>query len=438
MTDQRHNGRVARDPLEIDDAEIWEQLEPGAYGLGSAIEDLSPDERALRDRARAFAEAELRPWAAHWDEEEVFPARSYEKLREAGLLGLTVPEAYGGGGRPIVEGCIVVEELARCCASSAMIAQPFLNGPWRAVYVLGTEDQRRRYLPGVAAGERHFAIGMSEPGAGSSGTDLAATLTPDGDGYRLRGVKCWVTGGAEADTIIVFCRAPGTAGPKGIGAVLVGRGAEGMAEPEVDPKMGIRGVAEAVLRFDDTPIAASDVLVVPDPDSKRGAEILVNQFNPERCGNAAMCTGIAQAALDDSITHLRARQQFGRPLVEFQGLQWQLAEMATDVEVSRILTWRAARSTVDGFPDQTATIMAKYVSSQMVQRVTNQAIQMHGARGYSRRWPVERYFRDARGLTMGGGTAEVMRNILAGIAVGTRFSQRRPATGALPVDGAAS
>jgi alkylation response protein AidB-like acyl-CoA dehydrogenase len=199
-----------------------------------------------------------------------------------------------------------------------------------------------------------------------------------------------------------------------------------MAPPEVDPKMGIRGVAEAVLRFDDVYIAAEDVLVAPDPASKRGAEILVNQFNPERCGNAAMCTGIAQAALDDSVTHLRARRQFGRPLVEFQGLQWQLAEMAMDVEVSRILTWRAARSTIDGFPDQTATIMAKYFSSEMVQRVTNQAIQMHGARGYSRRWPVERYFRDSRGLTMGGGTAEVMRNILAGITVGTRFSQRPP------------
>lgn len=436
MTDQRHHAPVddpvraddgvIDDPLRIDETAIWERLTPGSYGLASAIGDLSEGERELRDRARAFAESELRPFAAQWDEEEVFPARSYARLREAGLLGLTIPEVYGGGGRPIIEGCIVVEELARCCASSAMIAQPFLNGPWRAVHVLGSEEQRQRYLPGVAAGTRHFAIGMSEPGAGSSGTDLATTLTPDGDGYRLRGVKCWVTGGAEADTIVVFCRAPGTAGPRGIGAVLLERGAEGMAPPEVDPKMGIRGVAEAVLRLDDVYVGPDDVLVAPDPASKRGAEILVNQFNPERCGNAAMCTGIAQAALDDSVTHLRARRQFGRPLVEFQGLQWQLAEMAMDVEVSRLLTWRAARSTIDGFPDQTATIMAKYFSSEMVQRVTNQAIQMHGARGYSRRWPVERYFRDARGLTMGGGTAEVMRNILAGITVGTRFSQRPP------------
>jgi 3-sulfinopropanoyl-CoA desulfinase len=164
---------------------------------------------------------------------------------------------------------------------------------------------------------------------------------------------------------------------------------------------------------------------MPNPDTKDGARVLVNQFNPERCGNAAMCVGLGQGALDATIGYLKTRQQFGRHLAEFQGLQWKVADMAMDVEIARMLLWRAARSAEDGFPEQRGTILAKLHSSEMVLRVTNQAIQSLGARGYSRRWPVERMFRDGRGLAIGGGTAEVMRNMLAGLVLDTRMSQRR-------------
>jgi alkylation response protein AidB-like acyl-CoA dehydrogenase len=303
--------------------------------------------------------------------------------------------------------------------------QPFLNGPWRAIYVLGSDEMKSRLLPRVADGTNHFAIAMSEPGAGSAGTDLRATLTAEGDGFRLSGVKCWITGGREADTIIVFARLAGTSGPYGIGAVVITGRPAGMGEFHVDPKMGIRGVAECMVEFDNVRIEPENVLVMPEAGSKRGTSILVNQFNPERCGNAAMCTGIAQAALDASIGHLNARQQFGRPLSDFQGMKWKIADMALDVHVSRMLVWRAARSAGDGFPDQTDTLMAKLHSSEMVQRVTNSAIGIHGARGYSRRWPVERYFRDGRGLVMGGGTPEVMRNVLGSQVLGVSGSQRR-------------
>ena len=222
---------------------------------------------------------------------------------------------------------------------------------------------------------------MSEPGAGSAGTDLKAELRPDGDGFRLHGTKCWITGGREADTIVVFCRAPGSSGPRGIGAVLVNRGLDGVDEALVDPKMGFRGVAEATIHFDGAFIDPADVLIRPDTSSKRGASILVDQFNPERCGNAAMTTGVAQAALDDSVAHVKQRLQFGRSLSSFQGIQWTLADMALDVEVARLLTWRAARSaSATGFPDQRATVMAKLHASEMVQRVTNNALQLHGAR----------------------------------------------------------
>ncbi|SNR55669.1 hypothetical protein SAMN06265355_104121 [Actinomadura mexicana] len=406
--------------------DVWDPAlldpEPTYDGMWA---ELTPHQREIRERAREVAVRELRPMAGHWDETEEFPRKTFEAVLEAGLVGLTVPKQYGGQGESLFEGCIAVEELARACLSTAMSVQPFLNGPWRAIHVLGTEEMKDRLLPGVAAGTNHFAIAMSEPAAGSAGTDLRATLTPDGDGFRLTGTKCWITGGHVADTIIVFARLAGTAGPYGIGAVVLTGRPDGVGEFHIDPKMGIRGVAECLVHFDNVRIDPEDVLVMPEEHSKKGTGILVNQFNPERCGNAAMCTGLGQAALDASVGHLNARRQFGRPLAEFQGLQWKIADMALDVHVSRMLLWRAARSGGGGFPDQTATLMAKLHSSEMVQRVTNTAIGVHGARGYSRRWPVERYFRDGRGLTMGGGTPEVMRNVLGAQVLGVSGSQRR-------------
>lgn len=414
----------AAEPFFDPSSEVWEPAPVVHADSQSFWDELTPEQADIRRRAREVAETELRPWARHWDENELFPDRSLQAVKDAELLDLCVPAEYGGQGRGLFEGVIVVEELARACLASAMAVQPYLNGPWRAVHVLGTGEQRARLLPGVADGSRHFAIGMSEPGAGSAGTDLSCELRPDGSGFRLHGTKTWVTGGREAKSIIVFCRAPGSVGPYGIGAVLVNGSPEGMSKPAVDPKMGIRGVAECTVTFHGTRIEPEDVLILPKPDSKRGAEVLVNQFNPERCGNAAMCTGLGQGALDASVAHLKARRQFGRTLSEFQGLQWTVADMSMQVEVSRMLVWRAARAQTGGFPPHKETIMAKLYSSEMVQRVTNAAVQIHGARGYSRRWPLERMYRDGRGLSIGGGTAEVMRNMLAGIVLDQRLSQR--------------
>lgn len=386
---------------------------------------LSPDQEALRDRARALAD-ELRPAAARWDDEETFPESSLNALRRSGLLGVTVSVEHGGGGLGVVEACLVLEELARGCLASALVAQMFLNGPPRAIARLGTAEQQRRFLPDVASGEAYWAVAMTEPDAGSAGTDLQTTLRSDGDGLRLTGRKWAITGGARADRFLVFCRAAGTKGPRGIGAVAVPRGAPGFADPVTEPKMGMRGVAEAALTFDDVPIADEDVIIAPDPDSSRGAALLVRQFNPERCGNAAMCIGVAQAALDDAIAFAKQREQFGRPIVEFQGIQWKLADMAVELDAARLLTWRAAASDDDGFPEVRATAMAKLYAGEMAQRVTNEAIQVHGHRGYLRSYPVERYFRDVRGLALGGGTAEMLRNLLAAEVTGMRFSQRRP------------
>lgn len=386
--------------------------------------ELTTQQQALRDRARALSDVELRPHAARWDEEEIFPERSFEAMADAGLLGLTVPPEYGGQGLGVLEACIVLEELAHGCLASAMIAQMFLNGPPRALATLGTQAQKQRHLPAVAAGQGYWAVAMTEPGAGSAGTELVTTLHRTGDGYRLRGEKWAITGGMRAGQFLVFCRAEGTSGASGIGAVIVRRGAPGFAEPEAEPKMGGRGVAEASLRFDDVPIAEDDIVLFPDPASKVGARMLVQQFNPERCGNAAMCIGVARAALDDSVAFTREREQFGRRIAEFQGIQWKLADMAVDIDSAQLLLWRATLTDDGGFPRMHETAMAKLVAGEMAQRVTNQAIQLHGHRGYTRTRPIERYFRDVRGMALGGGTAEIMRNLIGAEVSGVRVSQR--------------
>jgi alkylation response protein AidB-like acyl-CoA dehydrogenase len=391
--------------------------------------ELDAEQRELQSLAREVAAA-VRPHAQRWDEEETFPESSLDVLRSSGLLGLTVPVEHGGRGKGVLEACLVLEEIAAGCMATAIVAQMFLNGPPRALAVVGTQEQQARLLPGVARGERYFAIAMTEPGAGSSGTELTTQLERGPDGVlRLNGTKCYITGGNRADTLLVFCRAAGSAGARGIGAVLVEQGQRGFQVTGTSPKMGSRGVAEATLRFEDVEIGDDQVVIPPDPDSTAGARMLLRQFNPERCGNAAMCIGVAQAALDDAVAYTAQRQQFGRPIVEFQGLQWKLADMAVRIETARLALWRAAVSSEEGFPALRHTAVAKLVANEAAQFVTNEAIQLHGHRGYTRELPVERYFRDVRGMALAGGTSEVLRNIIAEHVAGRRFEQR-PRAGA--------
>ncbi len=400
--------------------------------LDSVSEPVIPPVREIEDgplgevrrRAREVAAA-IAPDAARWDAEDRFPEPSYAALRDAGLLRLTVPAEHGGDGLGVPEACAVLEELAGSCFASAMLAQLYLNGPPRAIDRLGTPEQRARYLPEVAAGRRLIAIAITERDAGSAATELATTLTPDGaGGFRLDGGKCYTTGGHAADVVLVFARLAGTSGSRGIGAVLVDRSAEGFSSRESAPKMGGRGMAEADLRFDGVRIDADDVLVAPDGGSSAGAALMLRQFNPERCGNAAMTLGCAGTALELSLRHVRTRRQFGRELAEFQGLQWKLADMAIRLDGARLLLARAAASDEAGFPATRATAMAKVAANEAAEWICAQAIQLHGHAGYTRALPLERLYRDARGMSLAGGTVEIMRNVLAGELLGRRFSQR--------------
>jgi hypothetical protein len=415
------------DELNVPEALIGAEVAETMRELGIAplVPPDEPDDiAALRARAAQVAN-QIAPDAKRWDEEERFPERSWRAIVDAGLNALSVPERYGGEGRGVREACVVLEELAHVCFASALATQMYLNGPPRAILRLGTEEQHERYLPGTASGERAWAIAISEPWAGSSATELRCEAAPDGEGFRLSGTKCYITNAARATSLLVFCRLPGTTGAKGIGALVVEQDANGMQLVSDQPKMGGRGVPEYVLGFEEVRIDPQAVILAPQADSSRGAAIMLKQFNPERCGNSAMCLGAARAALELSLVHLRRRRQFGREIAEFQGLQWKVVDMACKLDAARMMLMRAAESDDDGFPSTRYTSMAKVFVNESAEEICREAIQIHGHWGYTRDLPLERFYRDVRGMTLGGGTSEIMRNVAAGELLGRRFPQTR-------------
>ena len=369
------------------------------------------DQQALRQLARDVAQRELAPNARHWDETEEFPEASWDALRKAELFGITIGERWGGAGFGDVEAAIVLEELARVDVSSAILAQLIFNGPPRAIEHLGSDFMRDEWLPIAASGEGLFCIGISETEAGSAVTDMRARLTPDGDGYRLNAYKNYVTGGHKARACLVWCRFPGSEGAKGIGSVLVDLNSDGVTVAGTHVKMGLRGTSEAELAFDDVYVSPEHVLVAGDADTTESFKTLISHINHERCGNAAMCIGAAQGALEYAIGYANERTAGGRPLAQLQGLQWKFADMATQLEGARLLLQRAVHlAGLNGTPPALESAMAKTAANLAAKFVCDEAIQLLGGYGYSREYPVERAYRDIRGLCIGAGTVEIQRN----------------------------
>lgn len=371
------------------------------------------DQQALRQLARAVAERELLPRARHWDETEEFPQASWDALRGAELLGITTDERYGGGGLGDIEAAIVLEELARADVSSAILAQLMFNGPPRAIQHLGNAAMQDRWLPLAATGEVLFCIGISESEAGSAVNHMRARLTPDGDGFRLNAYKNYVTGGHKARACLVWCRFPGSEGTKGIGAVLIDLESDGVTCAGTHVKMGLRGTSEAELAFDDVRVEPDDVLVWGTPDSSESFKTLIAHINHERCGNAAMCVGAAQGALEYAIGYLRDRAVGNRTLADFQGLQWKIADMTMRIEGARLLLLRAVHlAGPHGTPPALETALAKASANEAAKFVCDEAIQLLGGYGFSREYPVERVYRDIRGLCIGAGTVEIQKNFI--------------------------
>ena len=376
------------------------------------MEQLTDTQEALRAQAQTLAEREFRPRAQRWDENEEFPEENWKVLADSGLCGLTVPEQYGGLGQTDFEGALVLEEIARHCLTTAVLLQLFLNGPPRGIAAQGDEEQKQRYLPRVATGEMLIGIGMSEPDAGSAALEMRAKVVEGDGGWRLDAYKNFVTAGHHARAYFVVTRVP-ERGDRAIGAVMVPRDASGVTVTKIHEKMGLRGMAEAEVAFDNVLVPEEDVLLPGEPDGSTFKHV-IGEFNHERCGNAAMCVGVAAGALDEALRYAQERTIGKQRLVEIQAIGFKLAEMATKVDAARLMMWRAARSASGGHPpDAFLTAKAKWFANVVAQEVANEAIQVLGGYGYSREFPVERMFRDVRGLAIGAGTIEIQKNLIA-------------------------
>jgi hypothetical protein len=373
---------------------------------------LTPEQSALQARVRALADRDFRDRAARWDEREEYPWENVKQLVAEGLMGMTVPPAHGGQGRPLLDVVLAIEQVARACGVTGRILVDSNLGPVGALVHCGTEAQKRRYLPRVVQGDKP-AIAITEPRAGSAASDLETRAERDGDGWVLTGTKRWITGAGVSQTYVVFCRFDGIPGAAGIGAVIVEAGTPGLTVGRRERAMGMRGIPEAEVALDRCRVPA-DNLLVPAGGFKR----LMAAYNGQRLGAATVALGLAQGALEAAVAHAGAREQFGRPIGHFQGLRWMIADMALQVEAARQLVYRAAANAGTGLPDMVEAAMAKTLASETALRVTNEALQVFGASGYSRDLPLERMVRDARMFTIAGGTVQMLRNVVAGAWLG--------------------
>jgi len=370
---------------------------------------LSDDERQTRDLARTLARERIAPLAAEVDEAELYPAESLSHLGRAGLMGLYVPEAYGGAGLGALAFCLAVEEIAWACASTAVI---YLV-QYAAGYPLvshGTDDQKRRYLPRLAAGEITTALSISEPGAGSDAAAMTTTAVRKGDRYLLNGTKMWVTNGSQAGVITLFATVDRGRGHKGVTAFLVEPTFPGFALGKLERKMGIRGSPTVALHLSDCEVPVENRL----GGEGEGFRVALGALDRSRPAVGAQAVGIAQAALDAATAYARERRQFDRPIADFQGIQFMLADMAMQTHAARLLVHHAA-ALVDRGATGTSleSSMAKCFAADAAMRVTTDAVQVFGGYGYTREYPVERFMRDAKITQIYEGTNQIQRVVIA-------------------------
>jgi len=389
---------------------------------------LTADQEALQARARELAIEVVAPRAAEVDRTEAYPWDVVDALREAGFMGMTVPVAYGGLGLSFLDAVLVVEEMARQCGVTGRIAVEANMGAISAVMAYGTEDQKRLAAELVLAGDKP-AICITEPEAGSAASQMTTRADRRGDRYVLNGKKHWITGGGVSRLHLVFARVFDEDGnEEGIGGFLAIRDENpGLVIGSREPTMGLRGIPETEILLQDMEVDL-DMVLVPPSGFGRGFAELMNAYNSQRVGAATVALGLAAGAHDRSVAHLKKREQFGRPLAEFQGLQWMVADMAIRLEAARSLIWRAATSRGSGtspFPDPAMAAQAKVFASETCIGVANDALQLFGAAGYSRNSPMERICRDVRMFTIGGGTAQILRTVVASRVLDMKLPQGR-------------
>jgi alkylation response protein AidB-like acyl-CoA dehydrogenase len=379
------------------------------------------DHAEIRQLAARVANDVYGPLAEEMDRERTpISLEQRRQLGELGFLGIAYPEQYGGSGSPLAEALAVIEEFGKVCRPAAFQVFEANTGPAQVIHHLGTEEQRQRWLPSIVSGDKTMAVAISEPDAGSAATDMRTTAKPTDEGYVLNGSKRWISNGGEADQYLVYCRLDDAPGAKGIGAVVVDKEMAGFSHGAAERLIGFRGIPSADLYFDNVVVPAENVVVPAGSFNK-----LFGVFSIERLGNTTMSLAIGQAALDRTVKYVQEREQFGKPLVDFQSVQVTLADMVLQVEAARLLRDRAAAGAGHGLPNSLEVSLAKCTANEMAKRVTDMAMQLHGGNGLTEEYGLERLHRDAHGWAVAGGTPTMQRIRIVTELLGRKFDQRR-------------
>ena len=371
---------------------------------------LTEQQQMMKKLFAEFAEKEVKPLAAEIDEEERFPRETVEKMKACKMLGIPYSREYGGAGADYLCYILAVEELSKKCGTTGVVLSAHTSlGTWPIVQ-FGTPEQKEKYLPDLCTGKKLAAFGLTEPNAGTDAAGQQTTAVKDGDDYILNGTKIFITNAGEADVYIIFAMTDKTKGTHGISAFIVEKGMPGFTVGQHEKKLGIRGSATSELIFNNVRLSKDHLL----GQEGKGFKIAMMTLDGGRIGIAAQALGIAQGAIDEVVPYVKSRKQFGRPISKFQKTQFQLADMQTKVDAARWLVYDAAMKKEKGMPYSVEAAKAKLFASEVAMEVTTKAIQLMGGYGYTRDYPVERMFRDAKITEIYEGTSEVQRMVISG------------------------
>jgi butyryl-CoA dehydrogenase len=371
--------------------------------------ELSEEQRQVRDLCREFADAELKPHARRWDAEHTFPRQAVQKLGEMGLLGVAVPAEWGGAGMDSVSYAVAMEEISRGCAGTGVILSVNNSLYCDPVLKYGTDEQKREFLQPFARGEKLGAFALTEPMSGSDAAEMRTTAAPRGEDYVLSGSKNFITNGPQADVVLVFAMTDPAKAHKGISAFLVPADAKGFTRGKPDDKVGIRASGTCTVFFEDCVVPRRFRL----GQEGDGFKIAMSTLDGGRIGIAAQALGIARAAHEEAVAYAKERKAFGKPIASFQAIQFMLADMATEIDAARLLVWRAATLKDKGVRFSAEAAMAKLFASEMSERVTSKAMQVHGGLGYMKECDAERHWRDSRITEIYEGTSEIQRIVIS-------------------------
>jgi alkylation response protein AidB-like acyl-CoA dehydrogenase len=389
--------------------------------------DLTDEQRAIQALTRELAESQIVPNASDWDRDHRFPDELYPKLAELGLMGVCVPEEYGGAGADFLSYVLVLEELSRADAGVGVTVAVHTSATTLPILAFGTDEQRARFVPPLARGESLGAFALTEPGSGSDAGSLRTTATPAGDGWVLNGSKQWITNGSRAGTFVLFARTdPETAGARGVSCFVVD--ADHVRVTREAEKLGLNSSTTSDLALEGARVGRDRLL----HEEGRGFRVAMATLDGGRIGIAAQALGIAQAAYDVARTYAQEREQFGRRIGDFQAIQWKLADMSTEIDAARLLIYRAAWLKQEGRPHAAEGAKAKLFASEMARRQTAEAIQILGGYGYTKEFPVERYYRDAKITEIYEGTSEIQRLVIARSILGRQLREEPVAGGQTP------